>query len=92
MSSADALKTDRNDPEGLLSELAAELRHVPVEEATRELHTRALQLRAVVAMWSANPPDETARRATCDEILALHREARESRFRLRSGAWLVRAR
>jgi hypothetical protein len=92
MSTAEAVvKTNKSHAEALLTALAADLRHVPVEEATRALHTRALQLRAAVAVWSATSPDENTRRSTCDEILALHCEAREFRHRLRSGAQLARA-
>ena len=85
------LKTDKGYAEALLMELNADLRHVPVEEATRLLHTRALQLKALVAAWSANSPDEATLQSTCREILALQFEAREFRARLPSGSQLARA-
>jgi len=91
MSPNEGMRTDKRVAESLLLELAADLRHVPVEEATRLLHTRSLQLRRVVALWSMDSPDESTRRSTCDEIVALQREAREFRARLRSGAQLARA-
>jgi hypothetical protein len=92
MSSAEAeLETEKGHAEALLMELAADLRYVPVEEATRVLHTRALQLKGAVAVWSVNAPDESTRQSTCQEILALQHEAREFRTRLRSGAQLARA-
>ena len=85
------LKTDKSYAEALLMELTADLRYVPVEETTRVLHTRALQLKRLVSAWSASTPDEAARQATCREILALQYEAREFRARLPSGAQLARA-
>jgi hypothetical protein len=89
MSAHQTLQTEKRVAESLLLDLAADLRHVPVEEATRQLHTRALQLKRVVALWSVDAPDERTRRATCDEILALKCEAREFRARLPSGAQLL---
>jgi len=83
------VKTDKGHAEALLMELVADLRQVPVEEATRALHTRALQLKHSVAVWSASFPDESVRRSTCDEILALKHEAGVFRVRLPSGAQLA---
>jgi hypothetical protein len=89
MYSEATVRTDKGHAEALLMDLAADLRQVPVEEATRTLHTRALQLKRSVAVWSAGFPDEATRQSTCDEILALQQEAREFRGRLRSGAQLA---
>jgi hypothetical protein len=91
MTSNERLQTGKGIAESLLGELAGDLRYVPVQESTRLLHTRALQLKRMVALWSVDSPDENTRRGTCNEILALQREAREARARLRSGAQLARA-
>ncbi|HZU83102.1 MAG TPA: hypothetical protein VE987_09310 [Polyangiaceae bacterium] len=80
---------DRAHAEALLFDLAADLRLVPVEETTRALHIRALQLKANVVLWSADSPDEGARRAVCAEIAALHEQARDCRRRMRSGRQLA---
>ena len=62
--------------ERLLFELAAELRFVPVEERTRRLHLRALELKREVRSWRTQPPELAACDALCDEVQSLADEAR----------------
>ncbi len=66
-----ALADDQRRAETLLFELASALRFVPVEETTRDLHIRALELKRTVRDWMREPPAASAREATCDEILEL---------------------
>jgi hypothetical protein len=58
--------------EQLLFDLAAELRFVPVEERSRSLHLRALELKRTVREWT-----ERARMASLDEIEAVIGEIHE---------------
>lgn len=74
--SLDPLFADQYRAERLLFALATDLRHVRVEEATRALHLRALELKRVVARWPKDRPEHEARRALCDEVLALHGQTR----------------
>jgi hypothetical protein len=63
--------------ENQLFALAMELRRVPVQSRTRELHLRALELKRDVARWRASRPGESERERVFAEIEALTREARE---------------
>jgi hypothetical protein len=49
---------------------------VPVDGPTRALHLRALSLKGAVMRWSEEQPEEPARRAVLDELLAMQTEAR----------------
>jgi P2-related tail formation protein len=62
------LATDQYHAERLLSQLAIELRRVPVDERTCALHLRALALKRAVMRWSEDQPDESLRRAIVDEV------------------------
>ncbi|MCL2449555.1 MAG: hypothetical protein FWD17_11455 [Polyangiaceae bacterium] len=66
-----ALADDQQRAERLLYELASDLRFVAVEEATRDLHIRALEIKGAVAHWAELRPDDRTREETCDEIVAL---------------------
>lgn len=70
------LVADKNKAEGLLFALASELRYVPVEERTRELHVRALELKRDVAEWLRRRPDASVRQALCREVQELQAETR----------------
>jgi hypothetical protein len=85
------LEADQLRAEGLLFELAKDLRHVPLEERTRALHLRALALKQAVARWPQSAPDPASRQALCEEVLAMQRETRDWRRSLRSGWQLVHA-
>jgi hypothetical protein len=74
-STLEPLFADQQRAERLLFALATELRHVRLEETTRGLHLRALELKRAVARWPKDRPSATARRALCDEVLALHTES-----------------
>ena len=75
---------DVHRAEMLLFELATELRRLPVEERTRALHVRALELKHSLGRWPEDQPDDPARRAFCDEVIALQRETRDFSAALRS--------
>jgi hypothetical protein len=62
--------------EGLLFDLAGELRRAPVHKTLR-IHLRALQMKRVVTRWYEQPPDEASSRAVIEELLSLQREVRE---------------
>jgi len=83
------LAGDQRRAEGLLADLGANLRRVPVEERTRALHLRAIALRRIVTRWSEDQPDEATRRSLCDELVALGEEARDWRLILVSGRQLA---
>ena len=69
------LATDQHRAERLLTELAIELRRVPVDEHTRALHLRALALKRSVMRWPDDQPDESARHAVVDEVRVMQKEA-----------------
>jgi hypothetical protein len=75
--------------EALLEELTAELKRVPVEECTRALHMRALELKRTVALWLDRSVDPGDPLRVCEELLALRRQALDYGSRLRSGWQLV---
>jgi hypothetical protein len=83
------LTADQYRAEALLFDLATTLRGVPVEECTRALHLRALTLRGILARWPLDQPDGPTREAFFGEVVALEREARYWRGRLRSGTQLA---
>jgi hypothetical protein len=70
---------DTAQAEELLFELATELVRLPFGGPTRELHIRALELKRRVGQWARVIPSDAERRATCDGILELRREAAEWR-------------
>ena len=70
------LAADQQRAERLLFELASELRFVALAESTRRLHIRALEIKGAVGRWMNDPPEATAREATCDEIVALQARTR----------------
>jgi hypothetical protein len=76
-STSSNLAADQHRAESLLSELATELRRVPVDEHTRSLHLRALALKRAVMHWAEQHPDESIRHAVVDEVLAMQRVARD---------------
>ena len=87
------LAADKHRADGLLFDLAMELRRITVEERTRYLHLRALALKGRVMRWSEDQPDEVTRLALCDEVIALLEETRNWRGRLRSATrWTYRDR
>jgi len=65
--------------EQLLYELAAVLRAVPVEERTKDLHVRALELKRDVAAWRGRRPSDETCDAILDELEGLVNEARAQR-------------
>jgi hypothetical protein len=65
--------------EALLHDIAIELLRVPMHGAARELHVRALRLKRQVATWTPQVADTTVQ-ATLDQLLALHRQARDARL------------
>jgi hypothetical protein len=75
-STLDPLFADQQRAERLLYALATELRHLRLEEGTRGLHLRALELKRAVSRWPKDHPAASARRELCDEVLALHTETR----------------
>jgi hypothetical protein len=80
--------------EGLLYELAGELKFLPLEERTRDLHLRALSLKRTIGQWSDDEreaPDGAERESVCAEIVSMQERAREFRGRIRSGQQLVAA-
>jgi hypothetical protein len=70
------LTADQMRAERLLYELASELRFVAVEERTRQLHIRALEIKGAVTRWSRERPEARVREAMCDEIVALQARTR----------------
>jgi hypothetical protein len=64
--------------EALLHDIALELMRVSTRGSARELHVRALRLKHQVATWTTHVPGAIVE-ATINELLALHREARELR-------------
>jgi hypothetical protein len=64
--------------EALLHDIAIELLRVPTQGSARELHVRALRLKRQVDTWTEHVPDATVD-ATIEQLLTLHREARELR-------------
>jgi hypothetical protein len=71
-----ALAADQVRAERLLFELATDLRFVAVEECTRDLHIRSLEIKGAVRRWIDEWPDARAREATCEEIVALQTRTR----------------
>ncbi len=61
--------------EEALHRLAVELRRVPVGEATRRLHVRALELKRDVTRWGEQRADGETMRAALEEIDGLLAEA-----------------
>jgi hypothetical protein len=70
------LYADQVRAERLLFALATDLRHLRIDEGTRTLHLRALELKRVVARWPKDHPAADVRQELCDEVLSLHAEAR----------------
>jgi hypothetical protein len=92
-SNPSTLEADTHRAEGLLFDLATELRRITVEKRTCALHLRALALKAAVMRWPESRPDQAERDALCDEALSLLQETRAWRGRLRSGThWAYRER
>jgi hypothetical protein len=75
-STLEPLYADQERAERLLFALATDLRHLRIEEGTRVLHLRALELKRTVARWPKDRPAADARRELCDEVLSLHAETR----------------
>ncbi|HXN34129.1 MAG TPA: hypothetical protein VN894_19835 [Polyangiaceae bacterium] len=73
------LASDQHRAERLLTELAMELRRVPVHEHTRYLHLRALALKRAVMRWPDEQPDGSIRLAVIGEVLAMQKEAQDWR-------------
>jgi hypothetical protein len=70
-----SLEADASHAESLLYELAVTLRRVPVEESTRRMHVRALDLKRQVVRWRADQPPRDERLSALDEIDQLAQEA-----------------
>jgi len=79
------LAMDQQDAERLLSELAIQLRGVPLDGRTSPLHLRALALKRTVMRWSDDQPDESLRHAVVDEVRVMQEEALEWRRLAGSG-------
>jgi hypothetical protein len=80
------LHGDIAQAEGLLLDLATELRRAPIQ-ATLRLQLRALQLKRLVTSWAERCPDcadEASRRAVLDELLAMQCELESHLLRSRS--------
>jgi hypothetical protein len=75
-STLEPLYADQERAERLLFALATDLRHLRIEEGTRALHLRALELKRAVARWPKDQPAAEARREVCEEVLSLHAETR----------------
>ncbi len=74
-----------------LFELAADLRSVPVNERTKRLHLRALELKRMLSTWEEHPPDDHEADAVLEEVQELAVEARRYRDEMRAAIWRVRA-
>jgi hypothetical protein len=77
------LAADVRRCEGVLSDLAGELRRVPVHASLR-LQVRALQIKQLVTGWTERASDDASRRAVLDELLALRSEVEALRLRARA--------
>jgi hypothetical protein len=78
-----AFTAEKTQAEKLLFDLATELVRLPFGGRTRALHLRALELKRRVVQWAHVAPSDADRRATCDGIRELQREAAEWRELLR---------
>jgi hypothetical protein len=77
--------------EGLLFDLAAELRFVPIQGEATRTHLRALELKRELRSWEEKPPDDGARiDAVLEELRRLSVEARRYRQELRTVKQLAR--
>jgi hypothetical protein len=79
--SANPIDWDRRRAEELLFVIAAELRRIPMNERTKELHLRALRAKRDVTQWSRDPPAEPARLRSIEELVRIHAEAERERTR-----------
>jgi len=82
-STLEPLYADQERAERLLFALATDLRHLRIEEGTRTLHLRALELKRTVARWPKDRPAPDERRQLCEEVLSLHAETRARAARSR---------
>jgi hypothetical protein len=74
------MNDDRRRAEALLYELAAELRRLPVNEHTGDLHVRALAAKRTISSWKDEAlHDAHARQRTIDSIVALQDDVRRWR-------------
>ncbi|HEY6460039.1 MAG TPA: hypothetical protein VIY73_07800 [Polyangiaceae bacterium] len=69
------LEADIACAEAALHELAVALRRVRLDECTRRLHVRALDLKRAVSGWRSSRPPPEDRREALDEIRQLLEEA-----------------
>jgi hypothetical protein len=60
----------------VLLALTLEIRHVPLDKETLDLHVRAFELRRRVREWNDHPPRETERQETLAELTALRETVR----------------
>ncbi len=68
------LAMDQQYAERLLSELAIQLRRIPVDRRTSPLHLRALALKRTVMRWPDDRPDKSLRHAVVREVRVMQEE------------------
>ena len=68
-----ALDDETRRAEGILFDIAADLRRAPLAGSLR-LHLRALELKRMLVRWRDEPPDEASRAAVLRDLCALQRD------------------